>query len=54
MNKVNPTEKSEIIEQALQESIGGGVYNDNDVCAVTCSIFSIDVCRIDLCSTRSQ
>jgi hypothetical protein len=48
MNMNNPNEKVEIIERALQEAVGGGEVID--VCAITCSIFSIDICYIDRCS----
>lgn len=43
-------EKNEIIERALQEAVGGGLEVDIDLCQVSCSIFSINVCNIDLCS----
>ena len=49
MNGINPGEKYEIIEQALQESIGGGMV-PVDVCGASCHIFSINVCNVDLCS----
>lgn len=45
----NTNEKYEIIEQALQASVGGGII-DIDLCGATCSIFSIDVCNVDFCS----
>jgi hypothetical protein len=50
----NPNEKYEIIEQALQESVGGGAI---PLCHISCHIFSINVCDIDLCSighTKAQ
>jgi hypothetical protein len=50
-NNTNPSEKYEIIEQALQESVGGGRIN---LCAITCHVFSIDVCRIDVCGILAQ
>ena len=43
-----PNEKQEIIEQALQEAVGGGRIN---ICSISCSIFSRDVCYVDLCGT---
>lgn len=46
----NPNEKYEIIEQALQESVGGGLARDIDLCSVSCHVFSINVCYVDLCS----
>lgn len=52
MNDINPSEKYEIIEQALQESVGGGRLPD--LCGLTCSIFSINVCDIDLCGFSQQ
>jgi hypothetical protein len=45
----NPNEKFEIIEQALQESVGGGMA-PIDLCSISCHVFSINVCHIDLCS----
>lgn len=48
----NPNEKHELIEQALQESVSGGLARDIPLCAITCSIFSIDVCRVDLCHIK--
>ncbi len=42
-------EKQEIIDRALQESVGGGNEGSVDVCGINCSIFSMDVCRIDIC-----
>jgi hypothetical protein len=53
MNNTNPSEKYEIIEQALQESVGGGMI-PVDVCGASCHIFSIDVCRIDICGVLAQ
>lgn len=46
----NPTEKNEIIELALQESVAGGLARDIDLCSVSCRVFSINVCYVDLCS----
>lgn len=50
------TEKVEIIEKALLESVGGAGApgDDGDFCGFECSIFSIDVCSWDLCSTSSR
>ncbi len=48
----NPNEKNEIIELALQESVSGGLAKDIPLCSINCSIFSIDVCRVDLCSIK--
>ena len=45
----NTNEKYEIIEQALQASVGGGLI-DIDLCSVTCGAFSLDFCDIDLCN----
>lgn len=42
-------EKQEIIDRALQESVGGGSEGSIDWCGISCSIFSMDVCNIDLC-----
>ncbi len=42
-------EKQEIIDRALQESVGGGNEGSVDVCGISCSIFSINVCNIDIC-----
>ena len=49
MNQANSRNKFEVIEQALQEAVGGGTV-PIDLCGGTCSVFSIDVCDIDLCS----
>jgi hypothetical protein len=49
MTNSNPSEKYEIIEQALHDSIGGGLTLV-DVCGVSCHIFSLDVCYVDQCS----
>jgi hypothetical protein len=38
-------EKSEIIEKALLESVGGGL---SDIYIDLCSIFSIDVCGFSI------
>lgn len=43
MNNPNQNEKNELIEQALQESVGGGAIRI-DLCDLKCSIFSKDVC----------
>ena len=48
MNQDN-TRKIEVIEQALQESVGGGMV---PACHVTCHIFSVNVCDIDICDIR--
>jgi hypothetical protein len=40
------TEKYELIEQALQESVGGG---QRDFCGIQCHIFSVNICNTDLC-----
>lgn len=52
----NPTEKNEIIEQALQESVSGGLAARIPLCSISCHIFSINVCYVDLCSigTKAQ
>ena len=42
-----PSEKNEIIEQALQEAVGGGMANWT--CSISCHIFSRDVCYVDIC-----
>ena len=44
MNK-EQSNKIEVIEQALQEAVGGGMI---PVCGISCHIFSKDVCNIDL------
>jgi hypothetical protein len=48
----NPTEKNEIIELALQEAVSGGLARSIDIplCSVSCHVFSINVCHVDLCS----
>ena len=43
----NPNEKYEIIEQALQESVGGGA--PVGLCHISCHILSINVCDVDIC-----
>ena len=48
----NPNEKNELIEQALQESVSGGLARDIPLCSISCSIFSIDVCHVDLCKIK--
>jgi hypothetical protein len=45
----NPNEKNEIIELALQETVSGGLFRDIDLCSVSCHVFSINVCHVDLC-----
>jgi hypothetical protein len=52
----NPNEKNEIIEQALQESVSGGLATRIPLCSISCHIFSINVCYVDLCSigTKAQ
>jgi hypothetical protein len=52
MTKTN-SRKFEVIEQALQQAVGGGQV-PIDLCGGTCSIFSIDVCDIDLCSIEIE
>ena len=47
MNNISPNEKYEIIEQALQESVGGGAF---PVCGFSCHLFSMDICNIEVCS----
>jgi hypothetical protein len=47
----NPNEKNEIIEQALQESVSGGTIRI-PLCSVSCHIFSINVCHVDLCEIK--
>jgi hypothetical protein len=44
----NPTEKNEIIELALQESVGGGIDHIN-LCEVSCHILSYNICHIMIC-----
>lgn len=41
------TEKMELIEAALLANVSGG---ERDVCGFKCSIFSRDICNIDICS----
>jgi hypothetical protein len=48
MSNSNPGEKYEIIEQALQEAVGGGAATP--VCGWTCHLASRDLCNIDICS----
>ena len=52
MTNNNPGDKYEIIERALQESVGGGL-TPVDVCGASCHIFSLDVCNIDMCSVNT-
>ena len=42
--KQDQTEKNELIEQALQESVGGGTTVRIGLCDLHCSIFSVNVC----------
>jgi hypothetical protein len=47
------SKKSEIIEQALQEAVGGGLAKvEVPICSVSCHIFSINVCHVDLCDVN--
>jgi hypothetical protein len=46
MKNPNQTEKRDLIEQALQEAVSGGAALN---CSISCHIFSINVCYIDLC-----
>jgi hypothetical protein len=46
----NPNEKQEIIEQALQEAVGGG----KNWCGFECRMFSRDICSIDVCGTDEK
>lgn len=50
MNNAN-AKKAQIIERALQEAVGGGLATDVEipVCSISCHIFSINVCHVDLC-----
>jgi hypothetical protein len=48
MNNPNKTEKNELIDLALQESVSGGLAFN---CEINCHIFSINVCHVDLCGT---
>jgi hypothetical protein len=50
----NPNEKNEIIELALQESVSGGLARSIDFCSVSCHVFSINVCYVDLCGVSAQ
>ena len=50
----NPTEKNEIIEQALQESVTGGLAARIPLCSISCHIFSINVCYVDLCGIGAK
>jgi hypothetical protein len=43
-----PNDKYEIIEQALQEAVGGGAAVP--VCGWTCHLASRDICNIEICS----
>jgi hypothetical protein len=49
MNNTNTNRKFEIIEQALQEAVSGGAARDIPVCSISCHVFSINVCYVDLC-----
>lgn len=51
MNNGKSRSKFEVIEEALQEAVGGGAQ-PMPACSINCHIFSIDVCHIDLCETR--
>ena len=51
MNPNDKNEKNEIIEQALQEAVGGGRVN---LSSISCHIFSKDVCYVDFCGTSQQ
>ena len=42
----HPNERNELIEQALQEAVSGGAALN---CSISCHVFSINVCYIDLC-----
>lgn len=48
------SKKSEIIEQALQEAVGGGLASNVEIpiCIISCHIFSINVCHVDLCDVN--
>lgn len=45
MNDPNANEKNELIDQALQESVGGGTAS-LDLCDARCSVFGADVCNL--------
>lgn len=46
MNKTNPNERNELIEKALHQAVSGGSALE---CSISCHIFSINFCDIDLC-----
>jgi hypothetical protein len=50
MNNPNQAEKNELIEQALQESVGGGSITIH-LCDLHCHIFSVNVCDFT-CSVK--
>jgi hypothetical protein len=41
----SPNEKNELIDQALQQTVGGGSAH-LDLCGQKCSVFGVDVCKI--------
>jgi hypothetical protein len=41
----SPNEKNELIDQALQQAVGGG-NAFLDLCGAKCSVFGVDVCKI--------
>lgn len=43
-----PSQKCEIIEQALQEAVGGG----QAFCSFSCSFLSKDICSFDICGPK--
>jgi hypothetical protein len=49
-NPIENTEKNELIEQALQESVGGGSIVIR-LCELHCHIFSVNVCDFS-CSIK--
>lgn len=49
MNNMKSAGKFELIEQALQEAVGGGIP-PIDLCGGSCHILSWDVCDVNLCS----
>jgi hypothetical protein len=51
MNEINPNEKHELIEQALQEAVGGGTTIVITVCEAHCHILSMNVCDFS-CGVR--